>query len=170
MTDYVDHAEIKMGQLLTIVLSIAALVLQNTLPMILLGVVFFLSGSIRVLSPFTWLYHGVVRPLRLMRSDYRLDNIQPHKFGQLIGALTVVLAVGLVEVGYTTAGWAVVVVLVLLTAMSYAGWCIGCFLYYRINRLGLGGFFRHAPTDRSVFPGRRPRRSATESGNISKEG
>jgi len=170
MTDYVDHAEMKMGQLLTIVLSIAALLLQDILPMLLLGVVFFLSGTLRVMSPFTWLYHGVVRPLRLMRSDYRLDNIQPHKFGQLIGALTVVLAVGLVETGYATAGWGVVVVLVLLTAMSYAGWCIGCFLYYQINRLGLGGFFRHAPTDTSVFPGSRPRRDTTEGGKFSKEG
>lgn len=170
MSDYVDHAEIKMGQLLTITVSAVALGLQQTLPLILLGLVFLLSGSIRVMSPFTWLYRGLVRPLRLMRSDYRLDNIQPHKFGQLIGALTVVLAVGLVEAGYATAGWAVVVVLILLTLVSYAGWCIGCFLYYQINRLGLGGFFRHAPTDKGVFPGSRPSRDMTDRGEISKEG
>jgi len=158
MTDYVDHAEIKMGQLLTIGISSAALYMQDMLPLILLGVVFLLSGSIRGISPFTLLYRWLVRPLRLMKSDYRLDNIQPHKFGQLVGALTVALALGLIAYGYPTAGWGVVVVLIVLTLVSYAGWCVGCFLYYQMHRLGLGGFFRHAPKDKTVFPGMRPRR------------
>lgn len=168
MTAYVDHAEIKMGQLITIMLSAVALGLQETLPLILLGVVFLLSGTIRVMSPFTWLYRGVVRPLRLMQSDYRLDNIEPHKFGQLVGALTVVLAVGLIEAGYVPVGWGMVVVLIGLTVVSYAGWCIGCFLYFQLNRLGLKGFFRHAPTDRGVLPGGRPRRDVSERSDVSR--
>ncbi len=164
MSDYVDHAEIKMGQLLTIGISGAALMMQETLPLFLLGIVFLLSGSVRGISPFTLLYRWVVRPLHLMRSDYRLDNIQPHKFGQLVGALTVALALGLIEYGYSPAGWGVVAVLIVLTVVSYAGWCIGCFLYYQMNRLGLGGFFRHAPKDKTVFPGRRPRRDGDKEG------
>lgn len=162
MTDYVDHAEIKLGQLLTMGLSGIALVMQDTLPLMFLGVAFLLSGSIRSFSPFTLLYRWGVSPLRLMRSDYRLDNIQPHKFGQLIGALTVVIALGLIEYDYLLAGWAVVGVLIVLTAISYAGWCVGCFLYYQFYRLGLGGFFRHAPKDTTVFPGMRPRRDGDE--------
>ncbi len=157
MASYVDHAEIKMGQLLTIAISGVALGMQDTLPLMLLGIVFLLSGSIRSVSPFSLLYQWVVSPLHLMRSDYRLDNIQPHKFGQLIGALTVVIAVGLIEYGYQTAGWIVVGVLIALTAISYAGWCIGCFMYYQLNRLGLRGFFKHAPKDKTVFPGMRPK-------------
>ncbi len=158
MADYVDHAEIKLGQLLTIAMSGVALGLQDTLPLLLLGVVFLLSGSVRRISPFALIYRWVVRPLHLMRSDYRLDNIQPHKFGQLVGVLTVVMALGLIETGYPIAGWVVVGILIALTAVSYAGWCIGCFLYYQLNRLGLGGFFRYAPKDKGVFPGMRPRR------------
>lgn len=160
MTNHVDHAEIKFGQLLTIGISAAALVLQDSLTLMLLGVVFLLSGSVRGISPFSVLYRRVIQPQGLMRSDYRLDNIQPHKFGQLIGALTVAIALGLIEYGYPITGWGVVVVLILLTAISYAGWCIGCFLYYQLNRLGLRGFFRHAQQDKSVFPGSRPRREA----------
>jgi len=157
MTDYIDHAEIKMGQLLTIGISGVALIRQDTWPLVFLGIVFLLSGTIRKISPFNLLYHKVMNPLGLMKSDYRLDNIQPHKFGQLIGALTIVLALGLILFGYQLSGWAVVSVLIVLTVISYAGWCIGCYLYYQIYRLGLGGFFRHAPKDKSVFPGMRPR-------------
>lgn len=162
MRDYVDHAEIKLGQLLTIGIAGAALGMQNTLPLMLLGGVFLLSGSVRVISPFTLLYRWVVSPLRLMRSDYRLDNIQPHKFGQWVGALTVLIALGLIEYVSPLAGWLVVVVLIALTAISYAGWCVGCFMYYQLNRLGLGGFFRHAPKDTTVFPGMRPKRDGKE--------
>lgn len=164
MNGYIDHAEIKLGQIITIAIASTALALQQELPLLILGALFLLAGTLRSLSPVSLLYHWVVRPLRLMRSDYRLDNIQPHKFGQLIGAATVIIALALFEYGFTVAGWGVVVVLIALTVVSYAGWCIGCFLYYQFNRLGLGGFFRHAPKDRGVFPGMRPRRARNDNG------
>lgn len=159
MASNVDHGEIKLGQLLTIALSIAALALGEPWLLVVLGVAFLLAGTVRALSPFGAVYRLVVRPLGLMRSDYRLDNPQAHQFGQLVGVATVAVAWGLIQAGYPAAGWVVVGVLIALTAVSYFGWCIGCFFYYQLNRLGLRGFFGHAPTDRSVFPGRRPRKS-----------
>ena len=158
MASNIDHGEIKLGQLLTIALSGAALALREPLLLVILGIAFVLGGTVRWLSPFGAIYRWVVRPLGLMRSDYRLDNLQAHQFGQLVGVATAAAAWGLIQAGYPSAGWAVVVVLIALTAISYFGWCIGCFLYYQLNRLGLRGFFGHAPTDRSVFPGRRPRK------------
>lgn len=122
-----------------------------------LGLIFFVTAVARPLSPFVWTYRYLVAPLRWMRSDYRLDNIQAHSFGQLVGAATVVVIFALLNGGFETAAWVVVWVLFGLTLVSYLGWCIGCFLYYQLNRLGLKGFFRHAPTDRSVVPGSRPR-------------
>ena len=160
--DHIDHAEIKMGQLLTMAISAAALVMQQTWPLMLLGGVFLLSGTLRSVSPFTLLYRWLVSPLQLMKSDYRLDNIQPHKFGQLIGALTVAIALGLIAFGQPMVGWGVVTVLIGLTFTSFAGWCVGCFLYFQLNRLGLRGFFQHSPTDKGVFPGVRPRRDVEE--------
>lgn len=161
MSNQVDHAEIKMGQILTIVISAIALALQNQTPLIILGGIFLLSGTVRVISPFSLLYRWVINPLGIIKSDYRLDNIQPHKFGQLVGVVTVALALGLMQFGFPFAGWSIVVVLIALTATSYAGWCVGCFMYYQLNRLGLGGFFKYAPTDKTVFTGVRPRKNNT---------
>lgn len=152
----VDHAEIKTGQVLTMAIASIALLTQDLWALAVLGIIFFLSGTVRSLSPFYWIYHWIVLPSGLVRSDYRMDIIQPHKFGQLVGAMTVVIALSLLNMGYTSAGWMVVLVLVILTATSYMGWCIGCFIYYQMNRLGIRGFFRHRPVDSSVFPGRRP--------------
>ncbi|MDH5710535.1 MAG: DUF4395 domain-containing protein [Gammaproteobacteria bacterium] len=162
MSNQVDHAEIKMGQILTIIIAASALVIQEPALLIPLGIIFLLSGTVRKISPFTLLYRYVIRPTGLMRSDYRLDNIQPHKFGQLVGVQTVVIALALIQLGYPLAGWSVVAILIVLTMISYAGWCIGCFIYYQLNSFGLGGFFKHPPTDKSVFMGSRPEKSPDE--------
>ncbi|WP_345971192.1 MULTISPECIES: DUF4395 domain-containing protein [Sulfurimonas] len=155
MATYIDHAEIKMGQILTIGILSIALVLQDSRLLIVLSILFLLSGTVRSLSPFSLLYRWVVQPLGIMKSDYRLDNIQPHKFGQLIGALSLASVLAMLHFDYRLTAWGVVVVLITLTAVSYAGWCIGCFLYFQLNRLGFGGFFRHSPTDKKKFMGMR---------------
>lgn len=164
MATSVDHAEIKLGQLLTMALSVAAFVWSKPELLAVLAGIFLVTGLVRPLSPFVIVYRHIVRPLGIMHSDYRLDNIQPHAFGQLVGAGTAILAVALLYAGYGIAGWLIVGVLVALTLVSYLGWCIGCFLYYQLNRLGLRGFFRHAPTDRSVAPGQRPRKAPDRAG------
>jgi hypothetical protein len=156
MSRQVDHAEIKLGQIFTMLLAVAAVVLAEPAYLIVLGGVFLVTAVYRPLSPFVLVYRYVVRPLGVIRSDYRLDNIQPHAFGQFIGAITVMFALALLYMGYRQAGWAIVWVLFGLTLVSYLGWCVGCFLYYQLYRLGLRGFFSHAPTDSTVRLGQRP--------------
>ena len=158
MNQQVDHAEIKMGQVLTIFISVIALLTQNQLTLLILGGLFLLSGTIRSISPISLLYKWIILPAGIMKSDYRLDNIQAHQFGQLVGVLTVVLAIGLLQSGYQFAGWSVVVLLIFLTVISFFGWCIGCFMYYQLNRLGLGGFFKYSSSDKSVSLGMRAKK------------
>ena len=130
--------------------------MQNPATLMVLALIFLLSGTVRAVSPFSMLYHYIVKPTGLIKSDYRLDNIQPHKFGQLVGVMTVAIAVAFIQFGYPMIGWGVIMVLIALIVVSYAGWYIGCFIYYQLNRLGLGGFFKYSPTDKSVFLGVRP--------------
>lgn len=156
MAVQVDHAEIKLGQIFTMVMSVIAFTFAEPKWLIALGGIFLVTAFFRSLSPFVLAYRHAVRPLGIMHSDYRLDNIQPHAFGQIIGAVTVAIAVALLYMGYSIAGWVIVWVLVGLTLISYLGWCIGCFMYYQLNRLGLKGFFGRRPTDSSVKLGQRP--------------
>lgn len=158
MAMQVDHAEIKLGQIFTMLMSVIAFVFAEPAYLIVLGGIFLVTGLYRPLSPFVFAYRHIAKPLGLMRSDYRLDNIQPHAFGQIIGAITVALAIALLQMGYGTAGWTIVWILFGLTLVSYLGWCIGCFLYYQLYRLGLHGFFSHAPTDSSAQTGQRPKK------------
>lgn len=92
-------------------------------------------------GPFALLYRFVLKPLGWVKPDLRAGNLQPHRFGQAVGAVSAALVALALYFNYATLGWVLVWVLIALTGISFMGWCIGCFLYYQINRFGLGGFF-----------------------------
>ncbi|HEY0720181.1 MAG TPA: DUF4395 domain-containing protein [Gammaproteobacteria bacterium] len=156
---YVDHSAIKTGQLLAIATLVVAYVFNRWEPVAALALVFLITSLAFEWGPFALVYRLLLKPLGVVRPDLRTDNTQPHRFGQAVGAVSAALAAAALYFGYVTLGWVLVWVLIALTAVSYLGWCIGCFIYYQMNRLGVRGFFGHAPTDSQVVLGARPRRN-----------
>ncbi len=156
--NHVDHSAIKTGQLLAIATLLAAFLLGRWEPIAVLAGIFLITGLVYPLGPFVLVYRLLLKPLGIVKPDLRRDNIQSHQFGQAVGAASAALAALAVASGYSYTGGSLTWLLIVLTAISYQGWCIGCFLYYQLNRLGLRGFFAHKPSDPSVTPGTRPRR------------
>lgn len=155
----IDHSEIRFGQAMTIAVAVAGYITGYWEIIAGLGAAFLATAISFRLGPFNNLYRLVIRPLGIIKPDLRNDHAEPHRFGQAVGVVTAMSAVSLILSGYTLAGWSVVWVLVALTALSFSGWCIGCFIYYMLNKTGIGGFFKHTPTDPSVITGARPRKS-----------
>lgn len=156
----VDHAAIRVNQAVGMLVHTSAFLLDRWELVAAMVAVYVLTAISLSRGPLSLLYRAILRPRGLVSTDLRVDNPEPHRFGQAVGAISAALAVYLLTSGATFAGWVVVGLLTGLTAVSFAGWCIGCFVYYLLNRLGLKGFFRHAPTDEQVPMGARPRRSA----------
>lgn len=154
----VDHAAIKTGQILAVATLTGAFVLDRWEPVAVLAGIFLITAVLFEWGPFSLVYRLFLKPLGLVEPDLRADNAQPHRFGQAVGAVSAALAAAALYFNYTTLGWILVWVLIALTGISFMGWCIGCFIYYQLNRLGLGGFFGHKPTDSQVILGARPRR------------
>lgn len=154
----VDYSAIKTGQLLSIATLLAALILGRWELVGILAVIFLITALVNPLGPFVLVYRLLLKPLGIVKSDMRVDNLQPHLFGQAVGAASAAIAALAIYTGYTYVGWILVWVLIVLTAISFKGWCIGCFLYYQMNRIGLRGFFAHKPTDKNVMLGARPRK------------
>jgi hypothetical protein len=157
-THEVDHSAIKTGQVLAIATLTVAFLFDRWEPVALLAAIFLITSMFFEWGPFALIYRLLLKPLGLVRPDPRTDNPQPHRFGQAVGAASAALAAAALYSGHATLGWTLVWVLIALTAISLMGWCIGCFIYYQLNRFGLGGFFAHAPTDSRVVMGARPRR------------
>lgn len=156
----VDHAAIKTGQVFAIATLMGAFVLGLWEPVAALAGIFLITAIAPQWGPFTLIYRWVLEPLNIVHPDYRTDNPQPHQFGQAVGALSAALTAALLYYGHDTAGWVLLWVLVGLTLISYMGWCIGCFIYYQLNRLGIKGFFRYKPTDATKVLGARPGKPA----------
>jgi len=159
MDTNVDHSAIRTGQILAIAVLAAAFVFDRWEPVAAQAAIFLVTALAFHFGPYTLVYRHLLRPLGLVQPDMRVDNTQPHRFGQAVGAVSAAAAAVLLYLDYAVAGWVLVGILVGLTAISFVGWCIGCFIYYQLNRLGVGGFFARAPTDRDVIPGARPRRT-----------
>jgi len=154
----VDHSAIKTGQLLTIVTLLGAFILGRWELVAILAVIFLVTALIYPLGPFVLVYRLLLKPMGIVKPDMRIDNLQPHLFGQAVGAASAAIAALAVYAGFAYAGWILVGVLIILTAISFKGWCIGCFLYYQLNRMGLRGFFSRKPTDKEVVMSARPRK------------
>lgn len=154
----VDHNAIRSAQLMTIATLLVSAIVQRWEPVAALAVVFLVTALSFQAGPFILVYRWLLRPLRLVQPDPRVDHLQPHRFGQAVGAVSAAAAAALLYLGYATAGWVLVAVLILLTAVSFSGWCIGCFIYFQLYRLGLRGFFNRAPTDTRRIAGSRPGR------------
>lgn len=160
MPNLVDHSAIKTGQALAVAVLAMAFLTNRWEPVAALAAIFLVSGLAFDWGPFTLIYRFVLKPIGLVRPDMRNDNVQPHRFGQMVGAASAAAAAAALYAGHALLGWILVWVLIVLTTVSFFGWCIGCFIYYQLNRFGLRGFFGKTPTDRETFLGSRPRKAA----------
>ncbi len=117
------------------------------------AVVFLISVIAPSLGPYMLVYKGLVKPLGILKPDIRVDVPQAHRFAMSIGLLVTGGASYLLYSGNVMLGWALVWLVIVLGLI--AGWCAGCFSYYMLNRLGLGGFFKYRSIA-GIFPGVRP--------------
>ena len=95
MSNQVDHAEIKMGQILTIIISGIALVLQIQIPLIILGciVIYLLKGKVDI------------KPTYLGKTT---------TFFQMMSVLGI-----LVQFPYSKIIWNITVILTVLSGLDY---------------------------------------------------
>jgi hypothetical protein len=153
----VDHSALGTNQAVIIILLILAFIFNLAL---LVGVValFMLVGTAFARPGFGWLYQSVLRPTGLVKPDVIRDNPEPHRFAQGFGGIVVSIGLVCLLTGITTLGWALAWLVVALAALNlFGGFCVGCAVYYWMNRLRLPGFIKSPPA--GTFPGLRPRRN-----------
>jgi Domain of unknown function (DUF4395) len=151
----VDHSAIKVNQAFIIVLSILAFIL-NAAWLVAFVALVMLLGTLLGKPGFFFVYKYVLRPSGLVKPDILMDNPEPHRFAQGFGGL--VLAAGSLALflGVPLLGWALVWLVVALAALNlFAGFCMGCAMYYWLARVRAPGFSKNPPPD--TFPGMRPK-------------
>ena len=121
----------------------------------------FPVGTLFKRPGFGLLYKWIFKPLGLVKPDVLLDNPEPHRFAQGFGGVVMLGASVALLTGATTLGWSLAWLVVALAALNlFGGFCVGCAVYYWLNRLNVPGFAKSPPAD--TFPGARPKVKANQ--------
>ena len=151
----VDHSSLRVNQAAIIVLLLLAFILN--IPLLAAIVAFvMLAGTLFGRPGFFFISTLLLRPLGVVKPHVLLDNPEPHRFAQGFGGVVTAVASVSLFLGGGALGWALAWLVVILAGLNlFAGFCVGCAVYYWLSRLQVPGFSKNPPA--GVFPGMRPR-------------
>ena len=158
----IDHSAFRVHQTALILLLIAAFLANQPL-LVGLACIVMLVGAGFIRRPgFGFIYSSFLRPLGWVKPDIVPDNREPHLFAQAVGGFFLLGASLSFIIGLSTLGWVLSWIVTALAALNlFAGFCVGCAVYYWLNHLHIPGFIRSAP--HGTFPGMRPHRNQSSS-------
>jgi hypothetical protein len=135
----IDRTLGKFSQACTVLLAALAFLLQSPVVVVVTAVIMALSAFVHELSPYRLLYKGVVVPLGLLKPRMVEDDPNPHRFANGIGTVFLtVSAIFLIFTPFKTVGWILDLIIFVLSGINLTiGFCLGCFMYYHLGRLGL---------------------------------
>ncbi len=149
----IDHTAIQVSQITLIILNILAFVLNLSWLVAAVAAVMAV-GTLLKKPGFGFIYHRLLKPLRLAKPQVVYDHAEPHRFAQGLGSAVLLLGVIFLWQGLSAFGWGLVWLVVALAALNaFAGFCLGCMMYYWLGRWHLPGFNKQPPP--GTFPGRR---------------
>lgn len=153
----VDHTLLRINQATIITLLILAFVL-NAAWLVIVVAAFMLVGSLVLhKAGFYWVTLYILRPLGLAKADTIPDHPEPHLFAQGFGGTVLAGSAAALFSGAAGIGWGLAWLVVALAALNlFAGFCVGCAVYYWLNRIHAPGFVQTPPE--GTFPGMRPQR------------
>ena len=150
----VDHSALRTNQAMIIGLSLLGYIFEVPFLAGFVGIVMGL-GTLFKRPGFGLVYSKLLRPLGLIRPDILEDNPEPHRFAQGFGSVVILAGTFALMVGSDILGWLLVWVVIALAALNlFAGFCVGCAMYYWLNRMHVPGFAKSPPP--GTLPGRRP--------------
>ncbi len=151
----VDHARLKSHQIIIVALNVLAFILNLPILAALVALAMGIGTVLKVPS-FGFVYKYLLKPRGWMKPDVLDDNPEPHRFAQLMGFVFMTAGSIALFLGATVLGWGLVWLVAALAALNaFGGFCVGCAVYYWLNRLHLPGFTKQPPD--GTFPGMKPR-------------
>ncbi|GIV99566.1 DUF4395 domain-containing protein [Roseiflexus sp.] len=131
-----DRTALRVNQAAIITLLLVAFVVDLPWLVAIVAIVMALGTVSPALALFQRLYRDVLRPAGVLRPDIHQEDAAPHRFAQGMGATVLFLASVALLAGATTVGWALALLVVVLAAINLLfGFCVGCFIFFQLQRL-----------------------------------
>lgn len=138
MATKVDHSLLKANQASIITLLVLAFLFNwawlvaFVAAVMLVGTVWPQAGLFKIGAK------RLLQPVGLLRPDVREDLPQPHLFAQAVGGLFLLAATLAFWAGAPVLAWVLTAIVVALAAINlFLGFCVGCFMYFQLGKLGI---------------------------------
>ena len=138
----VDHSALKVNQagiVATVLVSfVGSLFSPAFLVLIpLLGVALLLGTFAPQLAPFKQLYFRVLKPRGVVKPHPVHDRAEPHNFAQGMGGVVLAIA-SVFLLAAPVIGLALALLVAVLAFVNLAfGYCLGCQIFYQLERRGV---------------------------------
>jgi len=141
----VDHTGLKTGQALTIVLLLIAFIIGappvSTVLVAFVAIAQLMGAAESPVAPYRLIYQKLVKPSGMVKPNVITDNPEPHRFAMLLGGIFNTLATIALLTSAPGAAWVLVWIVIILANLNFwLNFCVGCLVYYQLNRLGVPGF------------------------------
>ncbi|MFN8418019.1 MAG: DUF4395 domain-containing protein [Anaerolineae bacterium] len=139
----VDHSALRTNQAFIIGLLIIGFVINAPILVAFVCAVMIIGTIFPQAGLFKSIYKFILKPAGIAKPDVKIDNPEPHQFAQALGGIFLFLASLALFVisGAATVGWVLAWIVVALAALNLFGnVCVGCLIYYQLNRAGVPGF------------------------------
>ena len=141
-TSIVDHSALKVNQtaivatvLIAFVGSIFWTLFLALIP--LLGIILLLGTFVPQLALFKQIYFKVLKPRGIVKPRPVQDRPEPHNFAQGLGGVFLGIA-SLLLVSVPIVGIALALLVAVLAFVNLAfGYCLGCQIFYQLERRGV---------------------------------
>jgi hypothetical protein len=137
-TTTVDQTALKFNQACIIILLLIGYLLDLPWLVAFVGGVMLVGTIWPASGLFKLCYARLLRPAGILQARMMADEPEPHLFAQGLGGIFLAIGVVMFLLGAPVVGWLLAGVVVALAAVNLLfGFCLGCFLYYRLARLGV---------------------------------
>jgi hypothetical protein len=138
MNGKVDHTALRVNQTCIITLLALALLFDWWWLVAAVGAVMLIGTWWPNAGLFKLFYARLLKPAGLLKPDLVVDEPQPHLFAQGVGALFLAVSTLALLAGAALLGWVLAGIVIALAAVNlFAGFCVGCFLYFQLARRGI---------------------------------
>jgi hypothetical protein len=137
----VDQSAIRTNQAFIIILLLIAYIADFAPLVAFVSAVLIVGTLFPQATLFKLIYRYLLKPTGWVKPDVIQDNPEPHRFSQGLGGIFTLGSTVALLMGLPILGWALAWLVIILASLNlFLGFCAGCFVYYRLNRLGVPGF------------------------------
>lgn len=140
-----DRSVLKVGQVFIMSVNVLAFALGFVLQVKYAWLLSTLIGLIMLgglanpnLALFKRLYLGVLKPRGVVKPNVVQEDATPHQFAQGVGGAFLMVASLAFLVDAAAAGWVLVWIVIVLAFVNFAfDFCVGCQMYFQLDRFHL---------------------------------